>query len=162
MIPWEKRSIEIASLFNPAFCSLILRQSIKGYLSEQSNGMPFSLSFLVLPIVLHRNTRERLPRNISTKMHVWVNNQGEAKVQFPERCKRLVQFTSEGMIYGMRENLFSVNDWGFLVSSDKKIKLPWSPDTESSECARKAEFVGRWFAQAGETSTIFHMWGVCP
>jgi hypothetical protein len=162
MIPWEKRSIEIASLFNPAFCSLILRQAIKGYLSEQPSGMPFPLSFLVLPIVLHRYTRETLPRNITTKMHVWVNNQGEVRVQFPERCKRLTQFTREGIIYGMQGNLFSVNDLGFLISLDKKIKLPWNTDTESNECARKAEFVGRWFAQAGEVSTIFHMWGVRP
>jgi hypothetical protein len=49
-----------------------------------------------------------------------------------------------------------------IISLDKKIKLPWNTDTESNECARKAEFVGRWFAQAGEVSTIFHMWGVRP
>lgn len=162
MIPWEKRSIEIASLFNPAFCSLILRQSIRGYLSEESSGMPFSLSFLMLPIVLHRSTREMLPRSISTKMHAWVNNQSEVKVQFSDRCKRLVQYTREGLIYGMQGNLFSVNDGGRLVSSGKIIKLPWNSDTESYECAQKAEFVGRWFAQAGEVSTIFHMWGVRP
>jgi hypothetical protein len=162
MIPWEQRSIEIASLFNPAFCSLILRQSIMGYLSEQSSGMPFPLSFLILPIVLHRNTREMLPGNITIKMHVWVNNRGEVKVQFPERCKRLAQFTREGLIYGMQGNLFSVNEMGFFIPSEMKIKLPWNKATESYKCARKAEFIGRWFAKAGEASTIFHMWGVRP
>lgn len=33
---------------------------------------------------------------------------------------------------------------------------------EIRESLTKAKFVGRWFASAGETATVFQMWGVCP
>ena len=162
MIAWNHRAIETASLFNPAFCSIILRQSFAGYTREKNDGMPYILSFLVLPIVLHRFTREQLPKLITTKMHAWLNTQGEVRVQFPQRVRAMNPYTREGLIYGLQSGLFSMDENGHLLSSYGKVKLPWNIQSESSVCSQKAEFVGRWLAQAGEPNTIYHMWGIQP
>ena len=55
---WDQRPFEIRNLFNPAFCGLILFRALHGYEEEDSRGMPFSLSLLVLPLCLHKESRE--------------------------------------------------------------------------------------------------------
>jgi hypothetical protein len=162
MAGWEQRPIEVASLFNPAFCSIILRQSILGFQSQQSDGMSYALSFLVLPIILHNSTRNQLPRIITSKMHSWINQHSELRVQFPERARNLRPFVREGLIYGLQAGLFSLSEKGKLIMTQKALKLSWKVASEPNECAKKAEFVGRWFAQAGDPITIFHMWGIRP
>ena len=57
MKPWDRRPIEVRNLFNPAFCGLILFRSMSGYEEENIDGMPFSLSLLVLPLCLYKSSR---------------------------------------------------------------------------------------------------------
>jgi hypothetical protein len=49
---WDQRPFEMRNLFNPAFCGLVLFRAMQGYEEEDPNGIPFSLSLLVLPSVL--------------------------------------------------------------------------------------------------------------
>jgi len=162
MQEWGKRPIEVASLFNPVFCSVLIRDSIKGFQSEQPNGMNYVLIYLVLPIVLHKATRDRLPKAITVKMHSWLNQNRELRIQFPERVRNINSITKEGLMYGLQTGLFSIDDQARFKVTDKKIKLSWKSDTEPFMCSKKAEFIGRWLAQAGDSKTIFHMWGVRP
>ena len=57
---WDQRPFEIRNLFNPAFCGLVLFRAIHGYEEEDARGMPFSLSLLVLPLCLHKDSREAI------------------------------------------------------------------------------------------------------
>lgn len=57
---WEQRPLEIAYLLNPAFCGEIVRQCIPSYTSEARVGSTYTLTFLVLPIVLHSETRSAI------------------------------------------------------------------------------------------------------
>ena len=69
---WSERPPEVAHLFNPAFCALLLREAVRGFAEVSPSGMPHPLVFLLLPIVLHKATRESLPGSITTKMHPWL------------------------------------------------------------------------------------------
>lgn len=162
MDEWGRRPIEIASLFNPAFCSLIIRDAINGYQSEQPVGMNYSLVFLILPIVLHKITRDKLPPAITVKMHSWLTQNKEIKVRFPSRVRGLLEITKEGLIYGIQAKLFILDENGNLKMSTNKAKPKWKSDSEPAVCSKKAQFVGRWLANAGDNKTIFHMWGVRP
>lgn len=163
MLPWEKRPAEVANLLNPAFCSILLRDSIVDFQREKEQGMPYSLSFLVLPLVLHKPTRETLPRNIRTQLHVWLQRKPEVRVGFSERTRHLVPYTKEALVFGIQEDVIVVSGSGTLISGDRRLgSLPWSRDAEPSVCRNKARFVGRWFARAGDISTVFTMWGICP
>src|ERR1039457_6981771 len=56
---WNDRPPEIAHLFNPAFCALLIREGVLGFVEVSPGGMPYPLVFLLLPIVLHKATRDR-------------------------------------------------------------------------------------------------------
>src|SRR5579871_5442366 len=111
MKTWAERPTELAYLFNPAFCGWVLREAIEGYASVQATGMPLPLAFLVLPVVLHQATRERLPGAVTTKLHVWLQEHPEVRIQFAERTKELASFTREGLLFlGTRGQLRITDD----------------------------------------------------
>lgn len=69
MIPWSKRTPEIANLLNPSFCAILLYSATFEYQKKaKNNSMPFPLLYLVLPIILHKSTRNRV--NSRTNAHV--------------------------------------------------------------------------------------------
>lgn len=166
MQAWEQRPLEYANLLNPAFCSIILQNAIKGYQNEKKQGMPYPLLFLVLPLVLQNSTRNALPKRIVTKLHIWLQRNPEARVGFGDRTRNLVPYTKEALAFGMQTGIISICDDGKFTWVNGKLKpilaVSWSSDTEPAICYKKAEFIGRWLAQAGEVSTIYIMWGICP
>lgn len=165
MKTWTERPTELAYLFNPAFCGWVLRESFEGYASVRPAGMPLPVAFLILPIVLHRETREQVPRAVTTTLHVWLQEHPEVRVSFAERAKELAPFTREGLMFlGTRGQLRVADDGGVLV--DGKLARGKAPllreSQELGNTLAAATFVGRWFAHAGEPATLFQMWGVCP
>lgn len=162
MSSWEKRPIEIANLFNPSFCSLIIYEAVKGYTQESGKGMPYPLLFLLLPIILHKKSREELPRSIATKFHVWLEQHQHLKIDFTIRTRKMVSYTKEGLIFGMQMGILQFDEEGRALNQDalKNSKNEFSP--EIIECYRRSRFLGRWLSTAGDTTTIYMMWGICP
>ena len=93
MKTWLARSKEEAYLFNPAFCCITLSVAMRGYASVRDGGLPFRLAFMLLPIVLHKPTRESLPRDTRTSMAAWLQANSEARVLFYERLVSLKPHT---------------------------------------------------------------------
>jgi hypothetical protein len=163
LLAWERRPVEVANLFNPAFCSILLRGAVSAYQGERDAGMPYVLSFLVLPLVLHKPTRDALPSTTRTKMHVWLQNRPETQIGFVNRIRQLTPITKEAVVFSMQSDLVTFDDSGNLVLVAKRSKsLPWANNSEPMICYRKSQFLGRWLAQAGDTSTILTMWGIQP
>jgi len=163
MRPWSKRPTEIAHLLNPAFCSILLREAIMGYEQEAGAGTPYTLSFLILPVVLHKPTRDLLPKTIATKLHSWIQENQNTRIGFADRVRWTIPYTKEALCYASKADLIRISDDGLLASNMKRLKkLSWPKTSESSLCVGKARFVGRWFSLAGDTATILAMWGVRP
>jgi hypothetical protein len=94
-------------------------------------------------------------------MHVWLQNKPETRIGFINRSRQLTPITKEALIFSMQSNLITIDGNGDLTLVTKRFKsLPWPNDTEPTICYRKSQFVGRWFAQAGDVSTILTMWGI--
>ncbi len=165
MKPWAGRPTELAYLFNPAFCGWVLREAIEGYNSVRASGMPLPLAFLILPVVLHRPTRELVPMAVTTKLHVWLQEHPEVRVNFAERTRELAPFTREALLFLGAKGQLQVGDDGVVTVAGKlgrgKAALT-QHSGEMRESLTKAKFVGRWFASSGETAMVFQMWGVCP
>ncbi len=165
MKTWAERPTELAYLFNPAFCGWVLREAIEGYASVQATGMPLPLAFLVLPVVLHQATRERLPGAVTTKLHVWLQEHPEVRIQFAERTKELASFTREGLLFLGTRGQLRITDDGDVTIVGKlgrgKAELLQGSD-EIRECLARSKFLGRWFATAGSLATVLQNWGVCP
>ena len=54
MKSWNMRTHEVAFLLNPAFCGRVLYSTIKTYNDKTCRAFPFPLSYLILPLVLHK------------------------------------------------------------------------------------------------------------
>ena len=166
MQPWPRRAVEEANLFNPAFCAALLAKATGDHLKKVGRSLPFALSFLVLPIVLHRGTRLSLPGSTITSLLSWVQENRDQLVDFPIRVSRLRSITKEALLFGVQhQTLVLTNDGGVAVggkhqsATDRRTVLFTD---EARECVDRAGFVGRWFSSAGTTATIYAAWGVAP
>ncbi|MGO9273217.1 MAG: three component ABC system middle component [Terriglobia bacterium] len=163
MQAWTERPTEIAHLLNPAFCALILVHSVRGFIEETAAGLPYPLAFLVLPVVLHKPTREALPASIATKMHPWLENHQEVQVGFADRCASVVGHTREAIVFAVARNLLRISNDARIEAPEQRLRRPrWPSDSEPAVCLDKARFVGRWMANAGQTATLYAMWGIRP
>ncbi len=163
MSSWNDRPREIAHLFNPAFCALVIREAVLGFVEVSPSGMPYPVVFLLLPIVLHKATRQALPTTVATKMHPWIQEHQEARIGFSERCAAVAAYTREAVLFAATGALLTFSAEATLQAPRLRLRRPpWPPDSESAICRQKARFVGRWLATAGDTATVFAMWGVRP
>jgi hypothetical protein len=163
MLSWTDRPTEIANLLNPAFCALLLAQAVRGYQEETTAGLPYPLAFLILPLILHKPTREALPNSIASRMHPWLESHQQAQVGFAERCISVCEHTKEGLIYGAARRMLRVRTDARLEVTAQRMRRPtWPTDSEPLACYEAARFVGRWLAHAGHTATIFTIWGIRP
>jgi hypothetical protein len=165
MKAWSERPTEVANNFNPAFCGWLLREAAEGYCSVTPAGLPFPLVFLVLPVVLHRPTREILPRSTVTALHPWLREHPEARVGLADRAGQLATIAREAVLLLSAHALINVTDDAALIPSGKmgRGKAPiLAASEEVKACVGKAMMVGAWFAGAGDVATVFQMWGVRP
>ena len=95
MNKWSMRTHEVAFLLNPAFCGRILYSTIKTYNEKTNRAFPFPLIYLVLPLVLHKETRMNI--NIRTQLLVWVQRYPQLLLDFPKRTRGLVPITNEAV-----------------------------------------------------------------
>ncbi len=93
---WDMRTHEVAYLLNPAFCGRILYSTIKKTYNEILNrAFPFPLIYLVLPLVLHKQTRINISSR--TQLLVWVQKYSQLLIDFPRRTRELVPISNEAI-----------------------------------------------------------------
>lgn len=160
MIQWEQRPVEIANLLNPAFCGQVLRVGIRAYAGEASTSLPYALAFLLLPIVLHPQTRERLSIR-QRQLHTWLQENEDLKIGFAERTRQVVPVTLESITFLLQLRAVAIDEQGGLqVLPYRRRAIPEQEQGEIADCYRKAAVVGRLFARAGNAPTIYALWGV--
>lgn len=163
MIPWEQRPTEVANLLNPAFCAEVLRRCIRKFSEASGKSFPYPLVFLVLPIVLHGKTRQRIPENARAQLHVWLQSNQDIRIGFAERAREMIPFVQEAMAFLLKAGALTVDpEAGLRSSGYRGPSLGVGAEDEVTDCYRKAEILGRLFARAGTPTTIYTMWGVRP
>jgi hypothetical protein len=165
MTPWVERSREERSLLNPAFCAVLIWHAARGCESVRASSLSFEESFLVLPFVLHRTTREALPRDTRTSLAVWLNENPLAQGRISSRARLLATCTKEALLFGGSYGLLHLESG--TVQADEALKREVARSLTGSSvevrgCAQRAEFVGKWFGIAGSGSTVLAMVGVRP
>lgn len=165
MTVWLERPPEEAHLLNPAFCCLGIMAAVVGYQEVASRGLPLPLAHMVLPITLHKPTRDLLPRDRRTSLPLWIQDNAAVRVLFYERLMILQRFTNEAILFGCRQGWFYMDDNASIVTDRREAALRRAYHAlgdEPKDCALKAVFVGKWFAAAGPTATVMALWGVQP
>ena len=159
---WENRVTEIAYLLNPAFCGRIIYHAIKTYQQESKRPMPFPLVYLILPMVLHRKTRERI-KSI-TQMQIWIQRNPEMLIGFADRAQSMVPITNEAVEFLMQSGIVTLTNNAELELAQlfKALSTTKYTNDEIKECISKSSSVAKWFAKAGTVETIYVSWGVRP
>lgn len=167
MTAWNERSREERTLLNPGYCANLLWHAARGHASFAGASLALEEAFLILPLMLDRRTREALPRNTRSSLATWLEGDALVRGRIASRAHLLADFTREALLFGGVHGLLSITR-GQVVGTDtdawgKAIRksLRGSSD-EVRETAKKAEFVGRWFAHAGPAATVLALIGVRP
>lgn len=165
MTPWKLRPREEKALLNPGFCSHLLWHAARGYSGASPGAISFEESFLILPLTLHRETREAAPRTIRTSLAVWLLENPLVRGNVASRARLLVPTTKEAMTFGGTAGLLDLNE-GQLRAEDQwraaiNRFLAQSSD-EVRDCAKWAAFLGKWFARTGDAATVFALMGLRP
>lgn len=157
MTAWEDRPQVAAIMLNPALCSVLLSESARAYAGQaNAPAMPFPLAFVVLPLVLHRPSRQALPRDTRTYLTAWLGRHPVVRAGFPGRAQALVGHTREALRFGERSGVLSMTGAGVQGQVDAtKVN-----DAFTRELAKASRLAGRWFALAGPVPTVFQALGV--
>lgn len=147
-------------MLNPALIAAILATAADGYRKEADRAMPWPLSFIITPLVLHRGTRQALPATTSAHLATWVSRNPLVRAGFPPRAQGLVEPVREGVRFGITHGALTVDEEGLRgrTRRPRGFQIP----EELAEILRKASFTGRWLAKIDNTATVFAVLGVAP
>lgn len=163
MTAWDQRSRTEVAMLNPALMATIAANAALRYHEASTQAMPWFYSFLVAPLVLHRGTRDVLPRNTSTNIPTWVARHPVEHAGIGPRARSLRAAVQEGIRFGLRHDMLEVTQDGGLVGS-----LASGPgrtlerDSEVQRIVARAGFVGRWLTKVEQPATAFVILGVAP
>lgn len=158
---WDRRPPEIATLLNPAFCALLIRASAKGFALEARSGIPLPLAYLVLPLILHRPTRLALPSTLRTGFLPWIEANSFIRAGFPERMESLAPYTREAILFAVQHRSLSLSDNAELAVVPRGTRsVSEITNSETGECLMQSELMGKRFARAGETATMYAALGI--
>ncbi len=159
---WDKRPFEIRNLFNPAFCGLVLFRALNGYQDEDSRGMPFSLSLLVLPLCLHKDSREVISSRPQSYLLKTTEKNQQLMVGFADRVAQMMPYAFEGFGLLLERGCITVEESGRIQTIPKKVRKTVNGTAETVECQKAARIVGREFARIGDRATVYATFGVRP
>lgn len=162
-INWSERNTIVANLFNPAFCGEIIRVAIKEYNQHTNTKFPYAFTFLVLPIVLHKATRERMPRSVRTYFFVWVEKNDDLFFDFATRTRSMVKYTKEALSFLLVHNKIQMNENAEIVATNERIKKINKVDyQEYNEILKRAEMLGKWLSSTSDVKSIYSFLRITP
>lgn len=161
--PWTERNSIVANLFNPAFCGEIIRVVAKEYNKNGTTPFPYAFTFLVLPILLHRETREKMPRTVRTYFFVWVEQNDHLFYDFAKRTRGMVKYTKEALTFLMHYQRISINEaGGILTDLVNSQKFAQENYEEYDEIIKKAEMLGKWLSSTSDVKSIYSFFRITP
>lgn len=163
-VTWQNRPSEEAINFNPAFCGELIVRAVREHGKSTGRPLALPLSFLVLPLALHKQTRDELPSKADTAFVGWIVAHGPLLAAFPDRAARLAPVTREALLL-MLQHSFLRTEGNGLVSTAKRMKssaLAEKATADTNEARSAAELIGRWFARQGMPTLVMQGLGVKP
>ena len=157
-------TLEERRLLNPAFVGTLLLRAAIGHVNEVQRPLPYVHTYLIPPLLLHRETRERLPQSVVTTLVTWVERNSDLLMLLPRRIAELAPTTRDALLFitatkaatlGTAGEVEPLIDQRCLVKFEKE-----TPSPEVSDCLRRAHFVGRWLGSAGSIPTVLTALGV--
>ncbi|RYY46939.1 MAG: hypothetical protein EOO06_13435 [Chitinophagaceae bacterium] len=160
---WANRNPIVANLFNPAFCGEVIRVAANGFTSQSNNDFPFAFSFLILPILLHKETRDSMPRTTRSYLFAWVEENDGLFYDFGKRTQGMVRFTREALSFSLMYRRIYITENGCIKANASKMKLRGKDGYEEyDEILRKADMLGKWLGKTNDVKSIYSFFRITP
>jgi hypothetical protein len=155
------RPFEEEALFNPAFLSLLLRESATQF-SKRSGGrsLPVVLAYLIAPVALHGPTRQVLPTHVNAQMGEWVRAHPGVLVDLPNRARSLRPLVSIAACFGLRHGVLDGEEGVLRAGTVKQRPRSMAKSADVDDCFSRAGFLGRWFSEQTDATTTLAIWGL--
>lgn len=160
LLPWESRQREEALLFNPPFLTTLLAAA-SDHERVGGTGLPWTLAFVVSPLVLFEDTRGELPANTKARLLNCISSHANVRAQLPPRAQSLAPVIRESARFGMRTGALSFAG-GRLHSRLDASSLRASASGEAEQCIARAAFFGRWFTAVVDVTSVYALFGITP
>jgi hypothetical protein len=157
----EARPREAEALFNPAFIAMMLSRAAAAHQKRTERAMPLSICFIAVPIVLHGPTREAMPRKVTAKLGVWLDDHPLLRAGFRGRARAIAPHVRAGLREGIRAGVLEVSGED-IVGRPPRRRSGLRLSEESEEILKRAQFAGGWLGLAGPPAGVFALWGVRP
>ena len=163
-LPWAERPAEEARIFNPAFCAELIGRSVGEYHRTRKTALNMVIAFLVLPLTLHRATREALPGRANTAFAGWVAEHAALLVELPGRARHLRPVSREALLFAVHHQLLALDTEGLLPGAKPVPRSArFAVTTDEVNAARSAAaLLGRWFAAQRTQTSILQGMGIAP
>ena len=148
-------------MLNPALVAAILAAATEEYLRLSKKPMPAPYVFLIVPIVLHRDTRESLPSSNRSHWSTWAANNPLLMVGFPLRALAMRENVREGLRFALRCGALEIDENGALSGKLADNARP-APRGDVRALIAAAGRVGRWLTKLDQPATAFAILGVRP
>jgi len=163
MKAWNQRNPIVANLLNPAFCGEVIRRSANSYNKATNSNFPFAFSFIILPILLHKETRDRMPKTTRSYLFAWVEDNEDLFYNFSLRAKQMVPFTKEAILFLIQNELVEIDNKGQLIVTPKRIKKFSGEDLdEVNTILKKSEMLGKWLSHNSSINSVFSFFRITP
>ncbi|MBQ7803066.1 MAG: hypothetical protein IJ372_00295 [Rhodococcus sp.] len=150
-------------MLNPALMAAVIGSAAIQFRKAGKSSMPWAYSFIVAPLVLHRGTREELPKTTRTHWSAWVAEHPVEHAGFARRALSLKEPVQEGLRFGLRNGMLQVDEQGCLLASLASGKgHTLVKESEIHRIVTRAGFVGKWLTKIEQPSTVFVLLGVAP
>lgn len=159
---WNNRPREIRNLFNPAFCGLILAHGIEGFAETADRPMPFSLTLLILPLCLHKRTRDQIKDAHRAYLTKILQEHPEIRIDLAQRARSLLPYTMEAFAFLMACGAIFVDDSGSIGVIEKAVRKSIVGSQETKDCQAVARSLGRKLALINDRVTIYSTLGIRP
>ncbi len=156
-------SIDTFATTNPAFCSLVIRAFVEGYVGEDSEGLFLPLILLPIPLVLTEETAATFAQtNSTTGLLPWLARFPEVTVMLRSRISGTANISRQALLFGIRQRVLSVLPSGRVVlDSDGLRRKPTFPArSEVGRATNYAKRLGTWCGQVRSAETILISLGV--
>ncbi|MFD7645665.1 three component ABC system middle component [Kitasatospora sp. NPDC059795] len=158
---WGERPPLVGAMFNPALIACLLREAADSYTSRTFHGMPWMLSYLAAPLVLHRSTRESLPsRPGAVRLASWARTHPVLRTGFPAQAQAMVSPVRAGLRFALRYEVLDLAG-DRLYAHATRTREAGREHTELGDILRQARTAGQWLSTV-DTATAFSLLGVAP
>jgi hypothetical protein len=148
---------------NPAFCTFVLAEFVKAYLSINPAGPEVAIVYPALPIALSGDLGSAFEgTNKNTGLLEWLERSPQVQIALADRVNASLNIVTEAMRLSCFAGALSLTMDARVLLGDTDLskRAVGVLDNAARQAIKRGERLGYWFAMAGSTRNVFDILGL--